>query len=220
MEKRTALIIGASGLVGGHCLGLLLDNSHYTAVTILVRRELEMKNEKLKQVIIDFDRIDDYADKISADDIYCCLGTTSSKAANRDAYHKVDVIYPTEIGRIGKQNGVKQYLIVSAVGANAKSWNYYLRFKGEVESELAKLNFDALHLFRPSIITGVRGEQRIGERIGRAIFDFFSALMVGRLRKYRNIQGYAIARSMIYAALNGKKGKYIYHHRDMMSMNK
>ncbi|HVF27949.1 MAG TPA: NAD(P)H-binding protein, partial [Pyrinomonadaceae bacterium] len=124
-ETRSALLVGATGLVGGHCLNLLLEDAAYQRVVALGRRMLPVVHQKLEQHVVDFDKLTDYAHLIRAQDIFCCLGTTIKKAGSREAFRRVDFTYPHEVARIAAENGAEQMLLVSALGADAKSRVFY-----------------------------------------------------------------------------------------------
>ena len=133
-DDKTALLFGASGLVGGYCLNFLLASSAYNKVKIFVRKELELENEKLEQHIIDFDKLDDYRNLFKGDDVFCCLGTTIKKAGNKKAFRKVDYDYGYQIAKIAEEKGVNQFLLVSSVGADEDSIFFYSQVKGQTDN--------------------------------------------------------------------------------------
>ncbi len=200
MEK-TALLLGATGLVGGHLLQQLLESPHYGQVVALTRRPLDVKHPKLQQEILDFDHPD--VSKIKGDDLFCALGTTLAKAGSKEAQYRIDCVYPYEIGKIAKQNGVRQYLLVSSIGADAKSSNFYLKTKGELEEKIQGLDFEHFVAARPSFLLGERKEFRLGERIGIALAKVFAPLIP---RRYRGVGAEKVARALIARANEGGKG--------------
>jgi uncharacterized protein YbjT (DUF2867 family) len=200
-RKKTALVLGATGLVGRALVHQLLNDDRYDRVSVLVRRAYEPAHAKLTVEIIDFDRPD--ASKIKGDDLYCALGTTLKKAGSKEAQYRVDFQYPYEIGKIAKANGVRQFLLVSSLGANAKSSNFYLRTKGMLEYEISGLNFATFISARPSFLLGEREEFRLGERIGIAVVSALGPLVP---KKYRGIQADKVAAALIENANNGSKG--------------
>jgi uncharacterized protein YbjT (DUF2867 family) len=197
---RTAVVAGATGLVGGHVVRALLDRPEYSRVTVLVRRKLDLVHPRLEQRLVDFDRLDEQADLFAGADVFCCLGTTIKKAGSQAAFRKVDYEYPLTLGRLARQQGARRFLLVSSMGANPQSGVFYSRVKGELENALAELGLPALLIFRPSLLLGERQEHRAGERIGAAVMKVVGPLMVGGLRKYRAIHGRTVARAMVYAA--------------------
>lgn len=203
MQPRTAAIVGATGLVGGHILDTLLSDARHSRVVALVRRRVLAEHPSLVQVEVDFRRLD-LVDE-AATDLYCCLGTTIRKAGSRDAFREVDLQFPLNFARWGMARGAKRFMLVSSVDAGNKS-NFYLRTKGELETTLAGVGFEALHIFQPSFLTGARAETRVGERIGIAIASVVSPLLVGRFRKYRPMPADRLARAMVAAAWSGAGG--------------
>ncbi len=203
-NKKTALLAGATGLVGGHLLNALLASEHYEKVIVLARRPLEAKHPKLETVLFDYDQPD--AAKVKADDVFCCLGTTLKKAGSKAAQYKIDHDYPLEIGKMAKQNGAKQYILVSSIGADAGSSNFYLNTKGTLEQNLQSLGFETFITLRPSFLLGDRSEFRLGEKIGIVLAKITAPLMVGGLRKYRGVEASAVAGAMVHLANQGLKG--------------
>ncbi len=206
---KSALLVGATGLVGGLCLQMLLEDETYHKIIVLTRKQLNIKNDKLEKYEVDFDKLENYSSLIVADDIFCCLGTTIKKAGSQEAFQKVDFEYPKKIAEIALSNGARQFLIVTALGAKAGSSVFYNRVKGEVELAISELAFQSMYFFRPSLILGNRHETRFGEEIGKTIFKYCSGLMVGRLKRYRAVEAKDIALSMLQKANEDKKGKYI-----------
>jgi len=198
---KTALLLGATGLVGGHLLDQLLDDPRYDTVVALVRRPLDRQHPKLRQEILDFDHPD--PKKVQGDDLFCALGTTIRKAGSKEAQYRIDCTYPYEIGRIARANGVRQYLLVSSVGADAGSSNFYLRTKGDLEEKIQALEFDTFVSARPSFLLGKRDEFRLGERIGIVLARVFAFLIP---KRYRGVQAYRVATALIERANAGLSG--------------
>lgn len=202
---KTALLIGATGLVGGFVLEQLLQDNDFSQVIVLARKSSGKSHAKLKEIIVDFDKLDDYKNDIKADAVFCCLGTTIKTAGSQEAFKKVDYEYPLRVAEIAKQNGTTTYLLVSALGSSKSSIIFYNRVKGEVEADIAKLNFDAFHILQPSLIIGERKETRTGEGIAQTLSPLYNALMIGPLNKYKSIDAEQIAKAMVhYAKLNDK----------------
>ena len=214
---RSALIVGGTGLVGSHCLQFLLASPEYASVTALVRKSAGINHPKLREQIVDFGSL---VDLPAAEDLYCALGTTIKKAGSQPAFRRVDFEYPLQIAERGLNAGAKQFLLVSSVGANSKSGNFYLRTKGELEDALRNLPFAGLHIFRPSFLVGERKEQRTGEGIGVAISEALKFAMVGSLRKYRPVQANTVALAMVKAALRGDSGAHVYEYSEIESLER
>lgn len=210
MNQRTALLVGATGLVGGNCLQDLLQSEDYEKVTILVRTPSGMEHDKLEEHVVNFARLDEYASIISANDVFCCLGTTMKKAGSEQEFRKVDFTYVVKACAIAAKNGADQLLVVTAIGANPNSRILYNRIKGETEEAVSKLPCEAVHLFRPSLLFGERKESRTAERAGIASLKGFSFLMAGPLKKYRPIDAKAVAQVMVAVARESQPGTHIY----------
>ena len=206
---KSALIVGGTGLVGSHCLHFLLASPEYASVTALVRKATGMTHAKLQEQIVAFDRLDEIP---LADDVYCTLGTTMKKAGSQPAFRRVDLEYPLQLAERSLAGGAGQFLLVSSVGANSSSRNFYLRTKGELEDALRQLRFNALHIFHPSFLVGARNEQRRGEQIGMAIAETLKFTMIGPLRKYRPVHAEAVAEAMVEAARRGSTGVLCYEY--------
>ena len=202
---KTALVIGATGLIGKHLTSQLLNHKAYSKVKVLVRKPLDIQHLKLEQLITDFDKLD--KSEIVADDVFCCLGTTMKQAGSKEAFYKVDFTYPYEIAKIALANGAKQYAIVTAMGSNAKSLFFYNRVKGEIETALTNLKYPTLLIFRPSLLLGDRENTRFGEKLGEIIMSIFGFLIPN---KYKGIKGATVANAMLSIAQKGIKGKEIY----------
>ena len=213
--NKTAIIAGASGLVGGLCLDLLLKDERYDAVIIPVRKKLPLEHPKLRQHVVDFDNLPAHADIFRGDELFCCLGSTIKKAGSREAFRRVDHDYPKALADITLKNGVKQFLIVTAIGADPASGIFYNRVKGEVEAAVRALPFEAVHIFRPSMLLGERTESRPAEKIGGTVMRALSFIMTGPLRNYRAIDARDVARAMVSAAGSGARGSIIHESGEM-----
>ena len=197
-NTKTALVVGATGLIGKQLVQRLFDEPSYSLVKVLVRRSLGILNPKLHEIVFDFEHPD--LDQVRANDVFCCLGTTIKKAGSQEAFRKVDLTYPLIVARAAKENGARQFLIVTAMGADRNSFFFYNRVKGEVEEELQQLNFYNLRIFRPSLLLGERNERRVGEKIGELLAAVVGPLLIGPLRKYKAIDSAKVARAMALTA--------------------
>ena len=204
---KTAIVIGATGLVGAYLVNELNDSKLYNKVIILVRRKTDLNHLKLEERIIDFENID--ASIIKGDDIFCAIGTTLKKAGSKENQYKIDCEYPFKIAQLAKENNVKQFILVSSIGADAKSTNFYLRTKGELEEKISTLNFNAFIVLRPSFILGDRKEFRLGEKIGIFFAILLGPLFIGGLKKYKGVNAKVIAKKMIRLANENLSGKQI-----------
>ena len=210
--SRTVLVAGASGLVGGHLLQLLLSDDAYTRVVTFARRPLSVQYTKLEQRVVDMGALDALADLPHIDDVFCCLGTTIKTAGSQQAFRKVDYDYVVGVARAGQRAGAAQFLLVSAVGADPGSRIFYSRVKGEVERAVRELPYDAVQIFRPSFLMGDRREARLGERIGVPVARVVAPLLVGALRRYRPVQAAEVARAMVQVAKDSPRGPNVFEY--------
>ncbi|GAB3889601.1 oxidoreductase [Spirosoma agri] len=202
---KTALVIGATGLVGDLLTHRLVDSPLYEKVKVLVRKSLNWQHPRLQEVQFDFDHPNGLLTQ--ADDIFCCLGTTMKKAGSKEAFRKVDYQYPMDIARLGLANGAQQFAIVTAMGADTKSTFFYNRVKGEVERDLAALNYPTLLIFRPSLLLGNRGENRLGERLAEGAMRLLSPIIPA---KYKGVDGSKVANAMLATMQQGLVGKHVF----------
>ena len=202
----TALIAGASGLVGSHLLEQLLASPEYDRVIALGRRPLERANPKLVPVVADFATLDKVVADLRCDDVFCCLGTTIRRAGSPENFRAVDHGAVLALAWAARRNGAQRFFLVSALGADPASRWLYNRVKGETEEALEVLGFSTLGLFRPSLLLGTRREFRLGERVSKVILWLAEPLLLGRLRQYRAIQAEVVARAMLRCSL-GRQGQ-------------
>lgn len=205
-------------MVGGHLLSLLLKSDRYSQVISVGRHELPLIHPKLDQQVINFDRMKDYAADLVADDIFCTLGTTTKKAGSKENFYKVDHTYVTQLAEITARKGARQFLVVSAMGADAGSMFFYNKVKGEMERDVQQQPFDSIHIFRPALLLGEREEKRSGEELASKVMKPLSGLLIGPLQKYKPIEGETVARAMLAAAKTEKTGKYIHPSNEIARM--
>jgi uncharacterized protein YbjT (DUF2867 family) len=212
-KEKTALVFGATGLVGNELTNLLLSNDHYDFIKIFVRKKTEIQHPKLIQVVNTLENPEEIADDIKGDDLFCCLGTTRKKAGSREAFEWVDLHLPLKIASIALKNEVRKFLVVSSIGAKPSSRNFYLRTKGFMEQGILALNFENICIVRPSILLGQRTESRLGEEVGKFLVGIFSFMFIGPLKKYKGIRAETVARAMIRLANTVNKRAILESHK-------
>ncbi len=212
---KTAIIIGATGLVGGHLTQKLLHDDCYKLVKIFVRKSIGIVHPKLEEHVVDFNQLETWKNDISGDELYSAIGTTIKKAGSKEAQYKIDFTFQYECAKAAVPNGVIKYLLVSSAGANAKSRSFYLRIKGKLDDEVSELPFKQIYIFRPSILAGERKEKRRGEVIGISAIKFL-AKIISPLRKYRPINAEMVAETMIKAANQQNQPKLIIYELDQI----
>lgn len=217
---KVALVVGATGLIGKSVIYQLLKNDHYHKIIVLTRRDLVLKHQKLEQHIINFNDLEKHKNLLIADDIFCCLGTTNAQTPDENIYKKIDVEYPLTIAKIAFQNGARQYLLVSAMGANINSTLFYNKLKGEVEEKISLLNYPTLHLIRPALLLGSRKTLRVGEKIAQMVFTIINPLFFGPLKKYKAIPGETVAKAMVNLANKNLTGKNIWQNNQLFDQAK
>lgn len=202
----TALIAGASGLVGGFLLQELLAAKEYDRVIALGRRLLPVEHPKLQQVVVDFTALDRVTVDLRCDDAFCCLGTTIKEAGSQEAFRAVDHTAVLAFAWAAQRNGAQRFFMVSAMGADSGSRVFYSRVKGEAEEALQVLDFATLAIFQPSLLLGPRAKKRLGERVMTPVMWLAEPLLFGRLRKYRAIEAEVVARAMLRCSF-GRPGQ-------------
>lgn len=206
MASRTALLVGATGLVGGHCLDDLLADPGYRKITVLARRPVARTDERLQVRLVDFERLTQVP---AVDDVYCCLGTTIRAAGSREVYYRVDHDYPVTVARLARAAGASRMALVSSIGASPTAANYYLRMKGDTERDVAEIGYDCLEVFRPSMLLGRRAQRRVREQAAMGVARASSPLLVGRLRAYRPVEAARVAAAMLAALRHGEPGTHV-----------
>lgn len=199
MSGKTAILIGATGLVGKRVLVHLLASPVYSKVIAVTRKPI-VSHPKLQNLVVDFDHLANALRQVRADDAFCCLGTTLKQAGSKASFHKVDYGYNMEFAHVMRQNGCTHFLLVSALGASARSLVFYSRVKGLLEDDLQALGFPHLSLFRPSLLLGPREENRLGENLAATLFPLLGPLLRGPLRTIQPIQGEQVAAAMVAVA--------------------
>jgi uncharacterized protein YbjT (DUF2867 family) len=205
-----AIIAGASGLIGSSLLTILLNEPSYVEVTALVRKKNGITHPKLTEIIVDFDKLDDFAGDINGHALFCCIGTTKNKTPNLTDYYKIEHDYPVKLGQLAVKNGVKQYHYVSSIGADKNSAAYYTKYKGQTEHDLQQLNLPSLHIYRPSILVGDRKDYRPMEKFVTRLMYIINPLLIGSLKKYRSIPAKTVAMAMYKQSINSEEGVFVH----------
>jgi len=197
---KTALLFGASGLVGSHVLSQLISINNYSKIKLFVRSSIDISDPKIEIIQTDFNNLENHREDIKGDDCFFCIGTTKKNSPDKNEYQRIELNIPKQVAQIAKSNNIKSYFFVSSGYANSKSSGDYLKYKGLVEEEILSLGFSKTGILRPSFILGNRKEFRLGEKIGIIIFKLLNPLFVGPFRKMRSIHSETIAIAMIKLA--------------------
>lgn len=209
---KTALLAGSTGLIGKQLLQLLLDDPAYTEVKALSRKPIGVEHPKLRNIVLDLNKLDEHFDQLKADDVFCCLGTTIKQAGSKEAFRKVDHDYPLELAKLSKNQGATQYLIITALGSNKRSGIFYNQVKGQVEEAIDQVGFQSYHIFRPSLLLGERAEKRAGEGAATVVYKALGFLIP---LKYKAIDSAKVARAMLHMAKQNSRGKFIHESKEL-----
>jgi len=212
---RSAVVFGATGLIGGHLLQYLLKDPGYRRVTAVVRRPTGIQDSNFQEVISDFYTIRAVGDKLHGDVYFCCLGSTRKKTPRLGAYYRIDHDYPVAAAEIAKANAVQTFVLVSAIGANPNSRNFYMKTKGETERDVIKAGIPQTLIFRPSLLTGRRTENRMLERLASGVMALANPLLVGKMSRYRSVQARSVAGAMKKLSEQTFSGTATFYWRDI-----
>ncbi len=215
MENPKITVIGSTGLIGHQVLSLAAADESMD-VTAITRREISSLKDRahIKQVIHNFEALDDLQGALTTDVFVCCLGTTIKTAGSRERFYAVDHDIPLTLAKLAKEQGCGNMILVSSVGADASSKIFYSRVKGELEADLIKLDFDSLHILRPSMLLGERQESRPGEFVGKLIMEPLSALIPW---KYKPIQAQVLASKIVQLCTEDRLGVFIHEGKPLFS---
>ena len=206
--SRTALVAGATGLVGLALLRQLAANTAYGEVRVLGRRSPPLQSGKLRFVASDFGNLESLGAELAVDDIYCCLGTTLRKAGSRAAFERVDYHMVVDLARAARKAGARRFLVVSAVGASTKSPAFYSRVKARMEQAVSEVPFETVQIVRPSLLIGDRAERRPGEHIAQKLAPLLAPFLAGPLAKYRPASADDVAAALVRLAFDGAGGAH------------
>jgi len=203
---KTAIVIGATGMVGSRLVYMLLKDSRFSKVKVFVRQSMGLTSPKLEEHIVDFDEPDTWKRLLTGDVLYSAMGTTRKAAGSKEAQYKIDYTFQYRVAKIAAANDVKKYILISSAGASADSKIFYSRIKGELERDVRKLPFETIHIIRPGMLAGERKEVRTGEQIGIGIMNLVG--MIPGLKSLKPIQGSEVAKAMINATFKQPVGVF------------
>ncbi len=218
MQNKTAILFGATGLTGAQVLQKLVQDERYEKIIVFTRSVPKIKSSKLEIINTPLEYLDKYENEIRGNDVFCCLGTTIKKAGSKEIFRKVDLEFPAKIAAIAHKNEVPNFLIISSIGANPYSSNFYLRTKGEAEKAIQKYNFKKVVILRPSMLLGKRSEFRFMEEAGKLIMFPLRFLLRGKLKKYRAIDSERVAKAMVkFANITTSKSIFESHEIELFA---
>ncbi|WP_282148102.1 NAD(P)H-binding protein [Algibacter lectus] len=218
--NKTAIILGATGLTGNIILHKLIEDDRYKTIKLFSRSKIEGLPDKVEQFIRDLLNLEDFKPDFKADEVYCCIGTTTKKTPNKELYKKIDYGIPVTAAKLSKENNIPTFLVISAMGANESSNVFYNKTKGQMEHDVLKRNIKNTFVLRPSLIGGERKEHRLLEKIGLAVFQVIEPLFIGKLKQYKIIDAETIATAMIKLANNRSNAEVIITSNDIKQISK
>lgn len=197
-KKKTAIVLGGTGLTGGLLLQLLLEDENYKKIKLFSRAKVGFDHIKIEEHLIDVINLETYQEYFTGDEVFCCIGTTNDKTPNKELYKKIDYGIPVNAAKLCKANEINTFVVISALGANSKSSVFYNRVKGEMEDAILKINIAKIHILQPALIGGDREEKRVGEWWAKQFFIILNPLLFGSLKKYKSIDPTIIAKCMLW----------------------
>jgi len=220
MSGKTAAIIGVTGMTGNYLLHEMLNDTYYETIRVIVRRPYVKTDSRIEVKLVDFNDYESLKLAIDGSDaLFCNIGTTRKNVkGNKELYRKIDFDIPVKAARACKETGCEKFIIISSVGADSKSNNFYLKLKGEVEDALTVSGINTVHMLQPSMLLGDRKEKRIGEQIGVPLMKAFSFLLRGTRRKYKPIHGRDVARAMLNVSKKDEPGIFLYTYDDILKL--
>jgi uncharacterized protein YbjT (DUF2867 family) len=218
--KKTAIILGATGLTGSILLQKLIEDDRYDSIKLFSRSKMEGLPKKVTQFIGDLLKLEQFKADFRADEVFCCIGTTAKKTPNKALYKQIDYGIPITAAKLSKENNINTFLVISAMGANKNSSVFYNKTKGEMEYDVLEQNIKNTYILRPSLIGGERNESRILEKIGLFVFKIIQPLFIGKLKKYSIINAKSIAQAMINLANNTSNAEVIITSSDIKKLSK
>jgi uncharacterized protein YbjT (DUF2867 family) len=215
MEAKVAMLAGASGFVGGYVLDVLLDAGDFGRVYAITRRPLGRTHPRIANRIVQFDRLEEQLKGLQCHVALCCLGTTIRQAGSQEAFRRVDIDYVLAFARAAKAAGASRFVMVSSVGADSRSRNFYLRVKGEAEEALEGMGFASLDILQPGLLLGMRRAMRPLDLAMSVAMPVLNPLLMGSYEQYRGIPARTVAAAMLGAARSGRRGIYRYTYAGM-----
>ena len=215
--QKNVLLIGASGLIGSELVQLLLRDDKIKSVKVFARKTLAIKDQKLIEILVDFDCLEDFKHEFQGDALFCCIGTTRKKTPDLAAYKAIDYGIVLSAANLARSNHVPQVHLVSAIGAAVSSKIFYNRLKGEIEKDLLQLDFPTTVIYQPAMLIGKRNESRPAEFIAQKLMPFFDLFLLGKARKYHSIEAKKVAESMLDNLHKPKEGATILRYSEMIS---
>lgn len=207
--KKTAIILGASGATGTELVKILLDDSRYSSIKLFSRRPNTIQHEKVIEYVGNLFELEKFTEEFTANEVYCCIGTTQKQTPNKETYQKIDFGIPVTAAKLAKKNNISTFLVMSSIGANINSNAFYTKTKGEMEQAIQEFQIQNTYIFRPSVLIRKSKEKRILETLFVKILTIVNYLLFGKFKKYRSIKSITVAKTMI-AIANSNSNKQLF----------
>ncbi|WP_394767807.1 NAD(P)H-binding protein [Ferruginibacter sp.] len=222
MQIKTATIIGSSGMTGSYLLNVLSQDKSIETIRLIVRHPVPKRADNVEVKLVNFEDAQAFKNAVAGSDVvFCAIGTTQKNVKGDKAlYRKIDYDIPVNAAQYCKETGCEKFIIVSAIGANSKSKNFYLRLKGEMEEAVKASGVQSIHIMQPSMLLGHRNEKRIGEAFFQRLVKGLSFLLIGGLQKYTGIQAKQLAQAMITAAEDNSTGTFTHQYKQIIQLAK
>ena len=218
--KKTAILLGATGLTGNILLHKLLEDTRYDTIKLFSRTKIKGLPNKVTQFVGDLLNLEQFKEDFKGDEVYCCIGTTAKKTPDKELYKQIDYGIPVAAAKLSKENNITTFLVISAMGANKESSVFYNRTKGEMEHDVLEQNIIHTYILRPSLIGGERKERRIVEKVSLVVFKIIQPLFIGKFKQYKIINPESIAQAMLNLANRTSNAEVIITSDDIKKLAK
>ena len=218
--KKTAILLGATGLTGNILLHKLLEDTRYDTIKLFSRTKIKGLPNKVTQFVGDLLNLEQFKEDFKGDEVYCCIGTTAKKTPDKELYKQIDYGIPVAAAKLSKENNITTFLVISAMGANKESSVFYNRTKGEMEHDVLEQNIIHTYILRPSLIGGERKERRIVEKVSLVVFKIIQPLFIGNFKQYKIINPESIAQAMLNLANRTSNAEVIITSDDIKKLAK
>lgn len=198
--KKTAILLGATGLTGSLLLENLLADADYDKIKVFTRKSLNSSHSKIEEHVVDLLQLENQVDAFTGDVVFCCIGTTKAKTPDKETYKKIDYGIPVNAAKLAALNGIPVFMVMSSIGASPDAGTFYSRTKGEMERDVLDEKVPNIYIFQPSLIVGDRKEKRFWEDFAAGFMKVFDFLIP---KKYKPIAAKTIADAMQVVADQG-----------------
>ncbi|MCL5246371.1 NAD(P)H-binding protein [Cellulophaga sp. 20_2_10] len=201
-KEKTAIVLGATGVTGSALVSLLTHHNAYAKIKLFSRSVSGFTHPKIDEYLVDLQDLEKHKSSFTADEVYCCIGTTKAKTPDKETYKNIDYGIPVQAAKLCKENNINTFMVISALGANASSSVFYNKIKGQMEDDVIALQIPKTYILQPSLIAGKRKEKRLGEWLAKQFLKVFQFLLIGSLKKYKPIHPETIAKAMVWLGNN------------------